>query len=81
MYYSPMSQYPKSMPNEMKAAINAERQMYPISPYEVQVIQALRRVQFGNLTFHMYNGIASRYSYNTSFIIDPEGLKQEESTK
>ena len=56
---------------------NQERRPYPISPYEVQVINALRGVKYGSITIHVNRGIPLRYTFGASYNIDPDGSVSE----
>ncbi len=82
MQEDPEIQEPESkvnLSNEQQKILHSKRIKYDISPYEIGIIKAMRKIQFGQLTIHFLQGVPVRYtigaSINVNPLADPEAVR------
>lgn len=57
--------------NEQRRKLNATRIDFPLSPFEIVIIKALRKYDFGQFTIHLVQGMPLRYTLGASYANDP----------
>ncbi len=57
--------------NEQRMTLNSKRLDFPLSPFEIVIIKALRKYEYGQFTIHLVNGIPLRYTLGASYATDP----------
>lgn len=57
--------------NEQRMKLNAQRISFDLSPFEIVIIKALRKYEYGQFTIHLVSGMPLRYTLGASYATDP----------
>lgn len=66
-----MAQDKLPLTDEQRNLLHQKRVSFECSPFEIEILKALRSFTFGQLIVHLHNGIPLRYTFGSSHVVDP----------